>query len=67
MLGSFESVQWNVCVYILDFGLYSHTKQFLGKGGRTHVNSKGKILSTGGSEEGRTLNAASRRKASPAE
>ena len=44
--GSFESVQWNACVYRLDLGLYSHPKEFLGKGVWTHVNSKGKIPST---------------------
>ena len=37
-----------------DLGLYSHQKEFLGNGFRNHVSSKGKIRSTGGSEEGRT-------------
>ena len=61
MLGSSESVRWNACVHRLDLGLiYSHPKEFGGGGGgggggrgergygvRTHVNSKGKITSTG--------------------
>ena len=47
MSGSFESVQWNACVNRLDIGLYSHPKQFLGNGVRTHAYSKGKIPSTG--------------------
>ena len=34
---------------------------FLGNGVRTHVNSKGKMPSTGGSEKGRTCEATSRR------
>ena len=38
---------------------------FLWNGVRTHVNSKGEIPSTGGSEEGPTRDAASRRTASP--
>ena len=45
--GSFESVRWNACVHRLDLGLYSHPKEFRGIGVRTHVNSKGKIPSTG--------------------
>ena len=47
MPGSFQSVRWNACVYRLDLGLYSHPKEFLGNGVRSHVNSKGKIPSTG--------------------
>ena len=47
MSGYFESVQWNACVHRLDLGLYSHPKEFWGNGVRTHVNSKGKIPSTG--------------------
>ena len=45
----FESVRWNACVHRLDLRLYSHLKEFweMGKGGRTHVNSKGKIPCTG--------------------
>ena len=45
------------CVHRLDIGLYSHPKEFLkgegagggggGGGVRTHVNSKGKMPSTG--------------------
>ena len=31
----------------LDLGLYSHPKEFWGNGVRSHVNSKGKIPSTG--------------------
>ena len=45
--GSFESVRWNACVHKLDLGLYSHPKEFWGNGVWTHVNSKGKIPSTG--------------------
>ena len=47
MLASFESVRWNACVHRLDLGLYSHPKEFLGNGVRTHVKSMGKIPSTG--------------------
>ena len=35
-----ESVRWNACMHRLDLGLYSHPKEFLGSGVRTHVNSK---------------------------
>ena len=35
-----KSVQWNACVHRLDLGIYSHPKEFLGNGVRTHVNSK---------------------------
>ena len=45
--GSFESVRWNACVHRLDLGLYSHPKEFLGNEVWTHVDSKGKIPSTG--------------------
>ena len=48
MSRSFESVRWDASVHKLDLGLYSHPKEFLGDGVRTHVNSKGKIPSTGG-------------------
>ena len=48
----FESVRWNACAHRLDLGLYSHPKEFLGNGVRTHVDTKGKIPSTGGSKEG---------------
>ena len=63
MPGSLEFVQWNACVHRLDLSLYSHPKEgvFLRKGVRTHVNSKGKIPSTGHSEEGQTCDAASLR------
>ena len=47
MSASFESVQWNPRVLRLDLGLYSYPKEFLRNGVRTHVNSKGKIPSTG--------------------
>ena len=38
---------WNACVHRLDLHLYSHPKEFWGNGLRIHVNSKGKIPSTG--------------------
>ena len=38
----------------LDLDLYSHPKEFGENGARNHVSSKGKIPSTGGSEEVRT-------------
>ena len=47
MSGSFQSVRWNACLHRLHLGLYSHPKEVLGNGVRTHVTSKGKILSTG--------------------
>ena len=59
MSGSFESVQWNACVHRLDLGLHSHLKEFLGNGVRTHVNSKGKIPSTGSSEGDRNRSVSS--------
>ena len=43
----FESVRWNVCIRRLDLGLYSHPKEVLGNGIRTHVNTKTIIPSTG--------------------
>ena len=46
MSGSFESMRWNACVHRLDLGLFSHPKEILGDGVRTHVNSKGKVPST---------------------
>ena len=64
MSGSFESVRWKACVHRLDFSLYSHPKECVGKGVRTHDNSKGKIPSTGGIEEGQAGGTASRRTAS---
>ena len=42
MSGSFESLRWNAWVHRLDLGLYSHPKEFLGNGVRTHVTSKEK-------------------------
>ena len=39
-------MRWNACMHRLDLGLYSHPKAFWGNGGRTHVNSNGKIPST---------------------
>ena len=42
----FESMRCNACVCRLDLGLYSHPKEFLGNGVKTHVNSRGKIPST---------------------
>ena len=38
---------FHACVHRLDLSLYSHPKEFWGNGVRTHVNSKGKISSTG--------------------
>ena len=52
----------------LDLSLYSYLKEFWGNGVRTHVNSKGKIHSTGkqfSPEEDGTHDAASSRTASP--
>ena len=49
----------------LDLISYSHPKEFWGNGVRTYANSKGKIPSTGSSEENRTHNAASPITASP--
>ena len=75
MSGSFESVRWNACEHTLDFGLFSHPKEFWGNGVRAYVNSnsKGKkALSTGrggwggiSPEEDGTHDAASSRTASP--
>ena len=65
MSGSLKSMRWNACVHRLDLGLYSHLKEFLGDRVENHVSSKGKIPSTGGSEESRTCNAASCRLAHP--
>ena len=49
----------------LDLGLYFHPKEFGGTGVITHVNTKVKIPSTGGSEQEKTRTAASRRTTSP--
>ena len=62
---SSESAPWNACARRRNLGLYSHPKEFGGNGARNHVNSRGKILSTGGSEEVRTRDAAPRKTASP--
>ena len=56
---------WGMESEIIDLGLHSHPKEFWVNGVRTHVNSKGNIPSTGGSEEDRTRNAASRMTVSP--
>ena len=73
----FESVRWNACVHILDLGLCSHPKEFLGNGVRNHVNAKGenplyrtkkkkkKKKKKSSSEEDRTHDAASSRTVSP--
>ena len=60
--GSFESIGQNACVHL---GVYSHLQELLGNGVRTLVNSKGKIPSTRGSDQGQTHNAASHKTASP--
>ena len=52
MSGSFQSVRWNACQHRLDLGKLS-SERVLGNGSRTHVNSKAKVPSTGGSVEGR--------------
>ena len=53
----------HACVHRLDLVLYTHPKEFLRNGVRTHVNSKEKIPSTGDSEKGRIHDAASHRTA----
>ena len=58
--GSFESVRWITCGHRLDLGLCFHPKEFLGNGVRIPVNSKGKLPSTGGLEEGWTHGTATR-------
>ena len=65
MSGSFKPMQWNACVHRLDLALYSHPKEFWGNGVRTHVNSKGKMPYTGGSEEDQTRDAASHKTSNP--
>ena len=65
MSGSLESVRWNACVHRLILSFYCHPKEVLRNGVRSHVNSKGKFPSTGGSEGGPTHKAASRRTARP--
>ena len=44
MSGSFVSVRWNACVHRVDLGLFSHPKEFLGNGFKTHVSSIGKKI-----------------------
>ena len=61
----FESVRWNACLSKLDLSLCSRSKEFWGNGVKTHVNSKGKIPSIGGSEEGQTHDAALCKTVSP--
>ena len=58
-------MQWNAGEHTLHLGLYSHPKEFWAAGVRTHVNSKRKIPSTGGSEKIGSHDAASCRTASP--
>ena len=68
MSGSFESMWWNAHMNRLDLYIPVHTlirKSFFENGVRTHVNSKGKIPSTRGSEEGWTPGAAPCRTESP--
>ena len=36
----------DACLQRRDLGLYSRPKEFAGNGVRTHINSKGKIVST---------------------
>ena len=38
MPGSFEPMWWNACVCRLDLSLYSHPKEILGNGMRTHTS-----------------------------
>ena len=45
--GSFESMRWNARVHRLDLRLYSHPKEYIWNGVRTHVNSREKIPSAG--------------------
>ena len=59
------SVRWNVCVHRLDLGLFSHPKAFKVMESEPTLTPRGKIPSTGGSEEGRTRDSASRRTESP--
>ena len=63
MSGFFESVRWKTCTQTRPRFILSC--QVLGNGVRTHVNFKAEISSTGGTEQERTLDAASGRTASP--
>ena len=58
-------MRWNACMRRLDLTLYSHSKEVLVNGVRTHVNCKRKIPPTRSSEEGRTHDASLSRTASP--
>ena len=60
MSRSFESMRWSACVHRLDLGLYSHPKEFFREWSQNSRNSEGNIPLTGGSQEGRTHDAASR-------
>ena len=53
MPGSFESVQRIAYVHRLDLSLYPHPKEFW-EMESAHVNSKGKIPSTVGSQKDQT-------------
>ena len=48
-------MQRNACVHRLDLDLYSHPKEFWGKGVRTQVNFKWKILLRGGTNPWRCI------------
>ena len=61
MSGYFEPMQWNVCVHRLDLKFILSSGRVVGKGVRTHVNSRKKSLLPDGSKEGRTCDAASPR------
>ena len=65
MSGYFESVRWNACVQRLDLGFSLIRKSFGGMESGPMLTPREKIPSTGGSEEDRTRDAASRRTASP--
>ena len=65
MSGSFESVRWNARVHRQDLGLCSHPQEFSREWSQNHHNSKRKIPSTVGSEEGGNGDTASRRFSEP--
>ena len=65
MSGSFGSVRWNVCMHRLDFGSYSHPKEFLRNGVGVTLGKKSPLLEGLSSEEDRTHDTASSRTASP--
>ena len=58
-------MRWNAHVHILDLCLYSHLKEFIANGVRSHVTPKGNVPSTGGLEEDQTRDIALRRTTSP--